>query len=277
MILDLRKIYESVPHLSIKYDTYFPVYELLLQKYVDREITFLEVGVLNGGSLFMWREFFGPKARIIGIDLNPDALEWEKHGFEIYIGDQASDLFWNNLFQKIGKVDVLIDDGGHTNQQQIVTTHQAIQNIKDEGVIIIEDVHTNYFREFGNPSRYSFINFAHLIVDSINSRTYSLRRTYEQYSSRVYSVNFFESMVAFQIDSRLCKQSVPTSNNGKSRRVADFRYQGSITNSLYKIKNRLASNDSFSVRIIKRLIDILLSLLSRTDLIRYRKYFEDLR
>ena len=273
---DLKKIYESVPYLSIKYDNYFQIYEKLLQKYVGREVTILEVGVLNGGSLFMWREFFGPKARIIGVELNPDARKWEKHGFEIYIGDQASDEFWSNLFQKIGKVDVLIDDGGHTNRQQIVTTHHAIQNINDEGVLIIEDVHTNYFREFGNPSRYSFINFACRIVDSINSRAYSLRRTYAKYSSHVYCVTFFESIVAFQIDSRLCKQSFPTSNNGASRSVEDFRYQDSFRSMLYKIKNRSESNQSISSRLVNRVVNMLLSLLSKAEINKYIRYFKDI-
>lgn len=276
MTTNLREIYDSVPYLSIKYDSYFPAYEALLQKYVDRYVTIVEVGIFNGGSLFMWRKFFGPKARIIGIDLNPDAREWEKHGFEIYIGDQSSDTFWAELFQKIGKVDVVIDDGGHTNRQQIVTSHYAIQNINDGGLLIVEDVHTNYFREFGNPSRYSFVNFAHRIVDGVNSRAYSLRRTYGQYSSRVYSVSFFESMVAFQIDSRLCKQSVPTSNNGASRGVTDFRYQGPITSALFTFKNKFASNGSLAARVVKRGVDMLLSLLSKADAIRYRKYFKDM-
>ncbi len=275
MTASLREIYDSVPYLSIKYDSYFPVYEAMLQKYVGREVTIVEVGVFNGGSLFMWRKFFGPKARIIGIDLNPDAREWEKHGFEIYIGDQSSDTFWAELFQKIGKVDVLIDDGGHTNLQQIVTSHHAIQNINDGGVLIVEDVHTNYFREFGNPSRYSFVNFAHRIVDGVNSRAYSLRRTYAEYSSRVYSVSFFESMVAFQIDTRLCKQSVPTSNNGASRGVTDFRYQGAITSALFTFKNGFTASGSLAARIIKRGVDMTLSMLSKTEAIQYRKYFKD--
>lgn len=277
MTSNLRKIYDSVPYLSIKYDSYFPAYEALLQKYVDREVTIVEVGIFNGGSLFMWRNFFGPKARIIGIDLNPEAREWEKHGFEIYIGDQSSDSFWSEFFLNIGKVDVLIDDGGHTNKQQIVTSHYAIQNINDGGLLLVEDVHTNYFREFGNPSRYSFVNFAHRIVDGVNSRSCSLRRTYPQYSSRVYSVSFFESMVVFQIDSRLCKQSVPTSNNGASQGATDFRYQGRVTSALFTFKNKFASNSSLSAKIIKRSVDILLSLLSKAEAIQYRKYFKDIR
>lgn len=242
---------------------------------MGQEITIVEVGIFNGGSLFMWSKFFGPKARIIGIDLNPDAREWEKHGFEIYIGDQSSEAFWTELFQKIGKIDVLIDDGGHTNRQQIVTSHYALQNINDGGLLVVEDVHTNYFREFGNPSRYSFINFAYRVVDGVNSRAYALRRTYAQYSSRVYSVSFFESMVAFQIDSRLCKQSVPTSNNGVSRGATDFRYQGPVTSALFTFKNKFTSNSNLTGRVVKRGVDMLLSLLSKIDTISCRKYFRD--
>ena len=276
MTSSLFEIYEQVPYLSIKYDSYFLVYEALLKQFVDREVTILEVGVFNGGSLFMWRKYFGPKARIIGVDLNPDAKEWEKHGFDIYIGDQSSDAFWSDLFQKIGKVDVVIDDGGHTNRQQITTSHYAIQNINDGGLLIVEDVHTSYFREFGNPSRYSFVNFAHRIVDGVNSRSYALRRTRERYSSRVYSVTFFESIVALQIDSRLCKQSLPTTNNGASRDNNDFRYQSWVANSLFTFKNKLVSRGDLFAKIIKRGVDILLSLLSKIEAIHYRKYFKDL-
>lgn len=275
MSSNLKEIYNSVPYLSIKFDTYFAVYEKLLQKYVGREVTIVEVGIFNGGSLFMWRKFFGPKARIIGIDLNPDASEWKKFGFEIYIGDQSSDKFWIDLFQKVGKVDVLIDDGGHTNRQQIVTCHHAIQNINEGGVLIVEDVHTNYLREFGGPSRYSFVSFAHRIVDCVNSRAYALRRIGAQYSSRVYSVSFFESLVAFQIDPQLCKQSIPTSNAGASRAVTDFRYQDPFTNALFTFKNKFASNGSVSSRVLKRGIDLLLSFWAKTEVIRYRKYFKD--
>jgi hypothetical protein len=272
----LRALYDSAPYLSIKYDSYFSAYETLLQKYVDREVTTVEVSIFNGGSLFMWRKFFSPKARIIGIDLNPDAREWEKHGFEIYISDQSSDTFWTELFQKIGKVDVVIDDGGHTNRQQIVTSHCAIQNVNDGGLLIVEDVHTNYFREFGNPSRYSFLNFAHRIVDGVNSRAYSLRRTYTQYSSRVYSVSFFESMVAFQIDSRLCNQSFPTLNNGASRGVTDFRYQDLITSARFTFKKKYACSGSLAARVVKRGVDMALPLLSKAEAIQSRKYFKDM-
>ena len=154
--LRLFQIYKNLKYVSLKSDTYFQAYEETFSKYVGKEITFVEVGVLHGGSLFMWREYFGEKARIIGIDLHPAAKELEKHGFEIYTGSQSDINFWKNFFSKIGKIDILLDDGGHGNVQQIVTLSEAIHNTNDDGIIVTEDVLTSYMKKFGNPSKYSF-------------------------------------------------------------------------------------------------------------------------
>lgn len=67
--------YMGSPEPSFKHTTYFPAYDALLSKFRGKPITFVEIGVLNGGSLFMWRNFFGPAARIIGVDLNPGAKQ----------------------------------------------------------------------------------------------------------------------------------------------------------------------------------------------------------
>ena len=73
--LKLFQIYRNLKRVSLKSDTYFQAYEEMFEKYVGKKITFVEVGVLQGGSLFMWREYFGKDARIIGIDLHPNAKE----------------------------------------------------------------------------------------------------------------------------------------------------------------------------------------------------------
>ena len=62
----------------------------------------------------MWREFFGDKARIIGIDLNLLAKKSEKDGFEIHLGSQINAEFRVQFFKEVGMLDVLLDDGGHT-------------------------------------------------------------------------------------------------------------------------------------------------------------------
>lgn len=168
--LDVFRAYKNSPYLSLKHSTYFQVYEELLSQYRNTEFTFVEVGVLNGGSLFMWREYFGEKARIIGIDLNPLAKKWEKDGFEIYIGSQSSPEFWDQFFKDVGIIDVLLDDGGHTEEQQIITTAKCIPFINDGGILIVEDIQTSYLKESGHPSKYSFVSYSKSIVDAINSR-----------------------------------------------------------------------------------------------------------
>jgi len=122
----LADIFFSSPKLSIKNDSYFDTYESIFNSYVGKPITFMEIGVFKGGSLHMWKEYFGDAARIIGVDLNPIALELEKDGFEIYIGNQESADFWLDLKSKVGDVDIILDDGGHKNGQQIATLFMVL-------------------------------------------------------------------------------------------------------------------------------------------------------
>ena len=171
----LISFFEESEYHTIKYRNYFPIYEKLFSKFVNKKITFVEIGVFSGGSLFMWRKYFGKDARIIGIDLNSDAKKFEKDGFEIFIGNQSDENFWKVFFEKVGDVDIILDDGGHTNFQQIVTACCCIPHIKDNGILAVEDVYHSYgvshgSKGFFNPSKYSFINFCKKIVDDINYR-----------------------------------------------------------------------------------------------------------
>ena len=80
------------------------------EEFCGKEITFVEIGVLNGGPLFMWRGFFWPKARIIGVELNPGAKRWESEGFEIFCGSQSDEVFWSDFVEQVGRVDIVLDD-----------------------------------------------------------------------------------------------------------------------------------------------------------------------
>ena len=226
--LEIYKSYLKSPYLSLKHSAYFQVYEELLSPYRNKKITFVEVGVLNGGSLFMWRDFFGPEVRIIGIDFNPLAKRWEKDGFEIHIGSQSDPKFWANFYNKVGMVDILLDDGGHTNEQQIVTTHQSIPFIRDGGLLIVEDVHASYFKDFGNPSKYSFINYAKLFIDGINARFTGVEVVKDMFRDAVYSAHFYDSIVAFRVDRPKCFVSSWTSNEGQTFEAEDYRHHDTM-------------------------------------------------
>lgn len=226
--LEIYKSYKRSKYLSLKHSSYFPVYEELLRKYRGRNITFIEIGVLNGGSLFMWRDFLGAAAHIIGIDANPDAKKWEADGFEIHIGSQSDEIFWDRLFAAVGSVDVVLDDGGHANEQQIITTEKCLPHIKDGGILIVEDTHSSYLTRFGNPSRFSFINYTKSLIDSINSRFPSVTVSRNRLNEVVSSLEIYESIVCFRVDRTKCFRSALLSNDGISVAARDFRDQGSF-------------------------------------------------
>jgi len=222
--LKLFQIYKNLKHVSLKCDTYFQAYEEIFNKYVGKKITFVEVGVLHGGSLFMWREYFGKEARIIGIDLHPKAKELEKYGFEIYIGSQSDESFWKDFFAKVGKIDILLDDGGHGNDQQIITLVESIHNTNDDGIIVIEDVHASYMKRFGNPSKHSFVNYSKYLINVVNSRFPDTKIKKNDFKNKIYSVSFYESIVAIKINSKKSIETTVLKNNENEMfKVADLR------------------------------------------------------
>jgi hypothetical protein len=273
--LPIYQSYRRSPYLSVKHSSYFPTYQDLLGRYRNKPIVFVEVGVLNGGSLFMWRDFFGPAARIIGIDLNPEARKWEQSGFEIYIGSQSDPKFWQDLLAKIGPVDVLLDDGGHTNEQQIVTVCESLPFVKDGGMIIVEDTHTSYFTQFGNPSPYTFIKFAKSVADEINSRCPWVRDSKHQRHNYVWSVAFYESIVCFNVDRTKSFASWPTSNSGVSSNAHDYRHHQSLVDLLERLRSRISSGpDAGGMRrMAVKAVNALSYFLVRFEDRKLRKYF----
>lgn len=229
------KAFMASPYKSTKHSTYFDSYDHFFGDYVGREITFVEIGVLGGGSLFMWWEFFGPQARIIGVDLNPNAKKWEDHGFEIYIGSQSDPEFWASFVASVGGMDLVLDDGGHTYEQQIITTECLLPHINDGGIIVIEDTHTSYMDGFG-PRRHSFMRYAYNRMDAINMRFHKFqgkkhRRAEER---RVWSIEVVESMVAFRVRHNASQTiSQPVVNVGSDDYAVDYRYNSDRSISLF--------------------------------------------
>ena len=54
---ELKKKFNECGNFSTKWEKYFDVYESILSKYKNKDITFVEIGILNGGSLNLWKEF----------------------------------------------------------------------------------------------------------------------------------------------------------------------------------------------------------------------------
>ena len=222
---DSLKSFETSKYYSVKHDNYFKIYDHIFKKYIGEKIILVEIGVLNGGSLFMWKNFFGENAEIIGVDLNPNAKKWEKYGFKIFIGNQDDTNFWKDFFKKVGNVDVVIDDGGHTNKQQIFSLLETIPNINDKGMLVVEDLHSSYMTKFRNPSKYSFVNFSKIIVDQLNLRSKVFSKEKMNFlQEKIFSIEFYQSIAVFNIDCNYSSTGEKIYNKGISDNAEDLRF-----------------------------------------------------
>lgn len=111
----------------------------------------VEIGVQDGHSLYMWRDFF-PSATIHGIDFDPACRHHEGDRIRIHIGDQSDPEFLAAL-QNGGAIDcapnIIIDDGSHVADHQILTFETWFPWVKPGGCYVIEDigVHTGRSRK----------------------------------------------------------------------------------------------------------------------------------
>jgi hypothetical protein len=123
-----------------KWKHYFPVYENHFHKFRGKEVNILEIGIYSGGSLEMWREYFGPKAHLYGVDIEPACRVYEADNVNVFIGDQGDRAFWRKFRQTVPGLDVVIDDGGHDPEQQVVTFEELLPIIRPGGVYVCEDL-----------------------------------------------------------------------------------------------------------------------------------------
>ena len=70
-------------NLIHKWAHYFEIYDSYFSKFKNKAIYFVEIGVFDGGSLQMWKKYFGPQANIIGVDINPLSKTLEDNQIKI--------------------------------------------------------------------------------------------------------------------------------------------------------------------------------------------------
>jgi hypothetical protein len=136
-----------------KWRHYFDIYHRHFDPLRRRDdLVILEIGIYSGGSLDMWRGYFGSSATIYGVDIEPACRTYERPGTHVLVGDQADRAFWRRVLADgtLAAPDVVIDDGGHTPEQQRVTLEELLPRMRPGGVYLCEDVHggNNAFAAF---------------------------------------------------------------------------------------------------------------------------------
>ena len=150
----------------------------------------------------MWKSYFGHEAKIYGVDINPHCKQVEEEQIKIFIGDQEDKEFLKSLLEAIPKIDILIDDGGHTMKQQINTFEVLFPHVDKNGIYLCEDLHTSYWKKFGGGYRKSstFIEYSKNFIDFINawhSRQQKKLRI-SKFTGSVHSLHYYDSILVIE-------------------------------------------------------------------------------
>ena len=186
--------------LIVKWSHFFDIYDGHFSRFRDQAPVVLESGFCHGGSLQMWKHYFGDNCRIFGVDIHPRTLDYQEDQIQIFIGDQEDRTFLRQLKEKIPSPDIIIDDGGHTMAQQINTFEELYPWVKDTGIYVCEDTHTSYWGNFDGGYRKPGTFIEYMKRQIINMGEMSDRGDHSEalFLGSEASVHCYDSVVAIE-------------------------------------------------------------------------------
>lgn len=155
-------IQKQTGKLIHKWHHYFEIYEKHFAKFKNKPVNILEIGVQNGGSLLMWKKYFGKDAKVFGIDIDKECLKHQDlaNNIQVFIGNAADKEFMEKLIKELPTLDIVIDDGGHKSKEQIYAFQTLYNHVSQTGVYLVEDIHVNYWNTVNKEYPQTFIEFA---------------------------------------------------------------------------------------------------------------------
>ncbi len=108
----------------------------------------MEIGVYQGNSLAMWAEYFG-RGRIVAIDIEPNAKQFETERTRVEIADQGNVADLVRVATQYGPFDLVLDDGSHFWDHQITSFRYLLPFVKPGRFYILEDLDTSYGTHVG--------------------------------------------------------------------------------------------------------------------------------
>jgi hypothetical protein len=177
----------------------------------------------------MWKRYFGPHARIIGIDINPECKTFEEDQVEVHIGQQQDCQFLQNLIDEVGTPDIVVDDGSHV-MSHIITSFQFLYpRMLKNGVYLVEDLHTAYWDEceggLRKPS--TFIELCKDLIDELNADHTRGALPPTEFTKSTVSMHFYDSVAVFE--------------RGMYTKKTGLEMGGSLEKLTERVKRRLAS------------------------------------
>lgn len=187
-----RLVNKWIHYLDI-YDRHFAVYR-------NTPVRMLEIGVFKGGSLDMWRDYFGADATIFGIDVNPECAAYVTPPNQIRIGSQDDPPFLRSVADEIGPLDIVLDDGSHVGRHQRVSFDTLFPAVKEGGLYVIEDLHTSYWpvsHEGGYRRKGTAIEHVKTMIDDMHG-WYHRKAIRTPAKDQIVAIHVYDSMVILE-------------------------------------------------------------------------------
>jgi hypothetical protein len=201
---------------------YLPIYDKAFSPYVGSKVRFLEIGVSRGGSLKMWRHFFGSDAVIFGVDIDAGCAIHDGKYARVRIGSQADPAFLGGVVDEMGGLDVVLDDGSHHASDQRASFNVLFPLLSDGGAYVIEDMHTAYWpkSEGGLRRPGTAIEFLKQKIDVMHQHYYKRGLNTAASMPDIESIQFFDSIAVIVKRKQLPRLhiAIPTDANGGTSR-----------------------------------------------------------
>lgn len=151
-------------------------YELIFAPFADKDIRLLELGINQGGSLLLWRDYFD-RGIIAGLDFNPVEIVDQSGRIRVYRGLQQDVQLLDRIAADVAPkgFDIIIDDCSHVAEHTKVSFwHLYEKHLKQGGVFIIEDWGTGYYPDWPDGAAYcgqnhlaGMVGFVKELIDEI--------------------------------------------------------------------------------------------------------------
>jgi hypothetical protein len=194
-----RLFYDNDGPLVHKWKHYLGIYVRHLASFRKKSVRLLEIGVFEGGSMRLWRRYFGSEATIFGIDIDPRCAALDGRDSHVRIGSQDDPAFLKKVVTEMGGLDIVIDDGSHVSPHQVASFKCLFPLLENGGVYICEDLHSNYWRGWhqgGYRRSSTFIETCKRLIDDLHSDFHA--RGGDEIASQIGSIHFYNSMIVIE-------------------------------------------------------------------------------
>jgi Methyltransferase domain len=206
---DMERIfYGHTGRQSFKWHHYLEAYDRHLERFRGTQVRLLEIGVQKGGSLQIWRKYFGRQAVIFGIDIDESCRDLDDADASVRIGSQGDAEFLKSVVAEMGGIDIVVDDGGHVAEHQRASFGTLFPMLSVGGVYLCEDLQTSYWEVYHNGGYQrpgTFIEFVKHLIDDMHAWYHDHPQVaYSDAASSIYCVSMYDGLAVIEKRPRRC-------------------------------------------------------------------------